>query len=253
MITINKTAKWDAMIPEDWEFYPGLNDYGLLGPTSSYGRKAGFTNTWASGDNANAWSTNGYGIMGQGAWILASFTQEEIDYIMNNSVQDYMVSEGTFPITASMLYPTMTTLNGVTTIEFKDKCVLLPNAPLKGTVASWRTQIKAVPSVWSSKYKIEANYTGHISKPTFTHLVYVFGRGCKGTIAMNDPETGTNRIKGKMYIDTRQFAAFTVGLEGSSADIIMSDTTITPGKTIFFGNTPDTKIVVTMTTTLDVI
>lgn len=273
MITINKNMKWDSMIPGDWDFMPGLVSVSNASPSSiSVYRKAGFIdlsgydNTYAT----NFWADNGYGIKGQGAWVLASFTQEEIDYIMNNSNSSYQTSIGTFPIIDKLLVPQISTdVSGVTKFTFADRCVLTPYN-ITG-IGSYSAYAHGISYNWSStnyadgarsfsgtgkgsKYQIPSTYTGHTSKGNFTHLVYVFGRGFSADIVGADNTAQQTAVmnSGQLYIDTRQFAAFTVGLEGSGADIIMSDTSIIPGKTIFFGNTDDTKIVVSMNTTLTV-
>jgi hypothetical protein len=270
MITINKNMRWDSMMPSDWYVVGGLgitaSPYNTSVQKTGFVPPEGYSHTYGS----NAYIDMGYGIKGQGAWALVSMTQEEIDYIMNNSNANYLSSVGTFPMSDQFLLPTISTVNGVSTFEFKDKCVIKPvditslnpsyGYPY-GNVNNWNnwqmyTALKAWTGVGKgSKYKVPSTYTGHGTKQNFTHLVYVFARATQNDITSAFTTSNAQSIinAGQLYIDTRQFAAFTVGVEGSGADIIMSDTTIAPGKTIFFGNTPDTKIVVSMNTTLDVV
>jgi hypothetical protein len=269
MITINKNMRWDSMMPSDWDITGGMVQQNNSAYYTGY-RKTGFVQYgYDSTYDTSMWADSGYGIVGQGAWALVSLTQEEIDYIMNNSNANYQLSVGSVPMIEQFLIPTVSTVDGVATFEFKDKCVITPanvnsiSPFIYGpgvtsgiNVFNFNAAVKSTTAGKGSKYKVPSSYTGHSNKQNFTHLVYMFGRATVGTM------TGANftlaqaqaLIKaGQLYIDTRQFAAFTVGVEGSGADIIMSDTTIAPGKTIFFGNTPDTKIVVSMNTTLDVV
>ena len=220
MIAFNKNIKDGSMIVSDWDV---IQTGYLYYYTSRYFYEWGTINNGTQGGIING---------GQEGWTFASLTDAEVE-LMKTSNVNIALPAGSFPFLNKILVPTITQdVSGNYTLKFS-KTSICSNGAEGDRAALLSTYAQNNGKLIVRETAVPTD------KNRITHLVFVRGQ-------YGNPDTGA------MTIDPHQFASFSVGIAGSGAEIIMSDTTIATGKTFLMGDTDETTFSISFNTQMNV-
>lgn len=169
-------------------------------------------------------------------WAFLSITPTELSTIMNTNTGTVSLPAGSLPHSKNWLYPTIddTDINNIKFI-FTHKSIL---------ANSWGAnslRTSTVTDQQTATYSEAANklYTTIEPTSTKTHITHL----CFFTGWTSSAEIGDITIQ---VGDSYRFAAYTVGMPGSGAEIILDNTAIVKGDYIFFDETPKNSIELTI-------